>query len=129
MRLLAKDRENRPRDMAEVLGLIDAIRYVAPKVRQSTVPEQPSARAATIAEGSAAPSSEPASSTPKFKAGRYYKWAGLACAVGVVAAIPLFQIEYAYNPLLYDTLMLVVMLAAVPTICCLLYGLLYTEDQ
>ncbi|MGD0293785.1 MAG: serine/threonine-protein kinase [Terracidiphilus sp.] len=38
LRLLAKDREDRPRDVAELLGILDAVRPVAPE-RQPTVPE------------------------------------------------------------------------------------------
>jgi serine/threonine protein kinase len=37
--LLAKDREQRPRDAAELVGLLDAVRYVAPDARQETVSE------------------------------------------------------------------------------------------
>jgi serine/threonine protein kinase len=38
LRLLAKDREDRPRNVAELLGLLDAVRPTAPE-RQPTVPE------------------------------------------------------------------------------------------
>jgi len=38
LRLLAKNREDRPRDVAELLGLLDAVRPTAPE-RQPTVPE------------------------------------------------------------------------------------------
>jgi serine/threonine-protein kinase len=41
VRLLAKDREDRPRDVAEVLALLNAITYVAPKQRRVTVKENP----------------------------------------------------------------------------------------
>ncbi len=34
LRLLAKDRNHRPKDVAEVIGLIDAMQYVVPKVRR-----------------------------------------------------------------------------------------------
>ncbi len=46
LRLLAKDREDRPRDVAELLGLLDAARLVVPE-RQPTVPE---IRRATVVE-------------------------------------------------------------------------------
>src|ERR1035441_5298023 len=39
LRLLAKEREQRPRDVAELVGLIDAVAYVAPKTRHETVGE------------------------------------------------------------------------------------------
>jgi serine/threonine-protein kinase len=38
LRLLAKDREDRPRDVTELLGLLDTVRPTAPE-RQPTVPE------------------------------------------------------------------------------------------
>ena len=39
LRLLSKDREHRPRNVAELLGLLDAVRYGAPVVRQATMPD------------------------------------------------------------------------------------------
>src|ERR1035438_10301706 len=39
LRLLAKDRNDRPTDVAEPLNLIDAVRYLHPDVRQDTVAE------------------------------------------------------------------------------------------
>jgi serine/threonine protein kinase len=39
-RLLAKDRNDRPKDVAELVGLIDAMRYVAPGVRRKTMREE-----------------------------------------------------------------------------------------
>jgi serine/threonine protein kinase len=39
LRLLAKDRNDRPKDVAELLNLIDAVRYLPPEVRQATVLE------------------------------------------------------------------------------------------
>ena len=39
LRLLAKDRSDRPEDVSELLNLLDAIVYVTPKTRQVTVPE------------------------------------------------------------------------------------------
>jgi serine/threonine protein kinase len=39
LRLLAKDRNDRPKDVAELVGMIDAMRYVAPGLRQKTVRE------------------------------------------------------------------------------------------
>ena len=38
LRLLAKDREDRPRDVAELLGFLDEVRLITPE-RQPTVPE------------------------------------------------------------------------------------------
>jgi len=46
LRLLAKDREERSRDVAELLGLLDAVRLTTPE-RQPTVPE---IRRATVVE-------------------------------------------------------------------------------
>jgi len=40
LRLLAKDREDRPKDVAELVGLIDAMRYVDAEVRWETVREK-----------------------------------------------------------------------------------------
>jgi serine/threonine protein kinase len=37
LRLLAKDREQRPRDAGELFGLLDTVRYVAPSARKETV--------------------------------------------------------------------------------------------
>jgi serine/threonine-protein kinase len=41
LRLLAKDREQRPRDAAELVGLLDAVKYVAPVARRKTLAESP----------------------------------------------------------------------------------------
>ncbi len=50
LRLLAKDREQRPRDIAELLKLLDAIKYAAPSRRVTQVePEPAQPPAATIA--------------------------------------------------------------------------------
>ena len=40
LRLLAKDREQRPKDAKELVGLIDAVQNVAPMVRRETVREE-----------------------------------------------------------------------------------------
>jgi serine/threonine protein kinase len=50
LRLLAKDREQRPRDAGELLSLLDAVRYVAPSARRETVPidTMPKERQATV---------------------------------------------------------------------------------
>jgi serine/threonine-protein kinase len=50
LRLLAKDREQRPRDAAETVGLFDTVRLVAPQARRETVREyvKPKERQATI---------------------------------------------------------------------------------
>jgi serine/threonine-protein kinase len=42
LRLLAKERERRPRNVAELLGLLDGVRYVAPIIRRKDVSESPS---------------------------------------------------------------------------------------
>jgi serine/threonine protein kinase len=39
LRLLAKDRNDRPKDVAELHGLIDAVRYLPPEARRETVRE------------------------------------------------------------------------------------------
>ena len=39
LRLLAKNREDRPKDVAELLSMIDAVRYFAPGMRRKTVQE------------------------------------------------------------------------------------------
>ncbi len=39
LRLLAKDREDRPKDVAELLGLIDSMQYLPPDVHRRTVRE------------------------------------------------------------------------------------------
>jgi serine/threonine protein kinase/TPR repeat protein len=39
-RLLAKDREDRPKDVAELLGLLDAVRYVPTEAHRDTVAER-----------------------------------------------------------------------------------------
>jgi serine/threonine protein kinase len=41
MRLLAKDRDERPRDVGELLYLLEAVHYVAPVARRETVREEP----------------------------------------------------------------------------------------
>jgi serine/threonine protein kinase len=48
--LLAKDRNQRPKDVAEVLRLLDGVRYVAPKPHPQTVVENPGVWAPTIVE-------------------------------------------------------------------------------
>ena len=39
-RLLAKNREDRPKDVAELLSMIDAVRYFAPGMRRKTVQDE-----------------------------------------------------------------------------------------
>jgi len=39
LRLLAKDRNDRPKDVAELVGLIDAVQYITPVIRRETVRE------------------------------------------------------------------------------------------
>jgi serine/threonine-protein kinase len=56
LRLLAKDREERPRDVAELLGILDAVRPTAPE-RQPTVPE--TRRATVVEQEPARPSTTP----------------------------------------------------------------------
>ena len=63
LRLLAKDREDRPRDVAELLGLLDAVRPVVPE-RQPTVPE---VRKATVIEPKPARSSMTPIPQPEIK--------------------------------------------------------------
>ncbi|MGD0294599.1 MAG: TonB family protein [Terracidiphilus sp.] len=52
LRLLAKDRDQRPRDAGELVGLLDAARFVAPSARRETVREdvKPPERQVTIQE-------------------------------------------------------------------------------
>jgi serine/threonine protein kinase/TPR repeat protein len=40
LRLLAKDRNNRPANVAELIGLLDAVRYLPPEARRVTVAER-----------------------------------------------------------------------------------------
>ncbi len=40
LRLLAKDRNDRPKDVAELIWLIDAVRYLPPKVHRETIAER-----------------------------------------------------------------------------------------
>jgi serine/threonine protein kinase len=42
LRLLAKDRNDRPKHVAELVGLIDAVRWITPKPRRETVKEEAS---------------------------------------------------------------------------------------
>jgi len=39
LRLLAKNRDGRPRDVVELIGLLDAVRYLTPSQRRVTLPE------------------------------------------------------------------------------------------
>ncbi len=48
LRLLAKNRDDRPKDVGEVLGLIDAVRYGAPVTHERTVVETPRMRERTV---------------------------------------------------------------------------------
>jgi hypothetical protein len=50
LRLLAKDREQRPRDVAEFLSWLGAVHYVAPQPRRATEVEPRPGRAQTIVE-------------------------------------------------------------------------------
>jgi serine/threonine-protein kinase len=61
LRLLAKDREDRPRDVAELLGLLDTVRPTVPE-RQPTVPE---IRRATVIEPATEQPIQAAISTPE----------------------------------------------------------------
>ncbi len=49
LRLLAKNREERPKDVAELLAMLDAVRLTTPE-RQPTVPEMPETRRPTAIE-------------------------------------------------------------------------------
>jgi tetratricopeptide (TPR) repeat protein/serine/threonine protein kinase len=54
IQLLAKDRADRPKDVAEVLRLLDMVKYVTPSQRQMTVPLSAVQRPASLAPGPAA---------------------------------------------------------------------------
>jgi TPR repeat protein/serine/threonine protein kinase len=51
LRLLAKDREDRPKDVAELLALLDAVRYLPPDVHSETVVESLKSRATELLRG------------------------------------------------------------------------------
>jgi serine/threonine protein kinase len=50
LRLLAKDREDRPKDVVELLSLLDAVRYLPPDARRETVIENNAHKLSWIAE-------------------------------------------------------------------------------
>jgi serine/threonine-protein kinase len=87
LRLLAKDREQRPRDVIEVLGLLGAVHYVAPPPRRVTVVEPQ--RAQTVVEPKsltpviADPAEEPEANKPRKR--RF--WVGEAVIVAVVGIV------------------------------------------
>jgi serine/threonine protein kinase len=49
--LLAKDREDRPKDVAELLGLLDAVRYLPTDAHRETVVERQSSQAKELLRG------------------------------------------------------------------------------
>lgn len=95
LRLLSKDREQRTRDVAELLHLLNAVRPSAPQTRRETVIErqqtlpitvpipdrapQPDADEGQLSRLSPAP--EPAAEKPKAKRGLKWRWEFLIFAV------------------------------------------------
>jgi serine/threonine protein kinase len=51
LRLLAKNREQRPKDVAELLGLLDAVQYLPPEAHRETVVERPRSHATELLRG------------------------------------------------------------------------------
>jgi hypothetical protein len=92
MRLLAKERDGRPKDVEEVLRLLDEVRSVAPRAAQKTVIEQPTMRPETFVE---TPTEQPSVSTPpktKRVAARYPFWAW-----GILVVLMLFAVGAAFG--------------------------------
>ena len=95
LRLLAKDREDRPRDVAELLRLLDAVQFLPPVVRQQTVEEQPKVQPKTVVEQFKVQPPPPISSQPKPAAGGFPKWAwGALVALVLVAVIVAVWIQF-----------------------------------
>jgi len=89
LQLLAKDREKRPKDVAEVLGLLDAVTYLAPKPRQVTEAEPwPPITLRASASGDV--------HSGKKSRGRVPVWVGAACLLVLLAAT--FSIFKIYGP-------------------------------
>jgi serine/threonine protein kinase len=89
LQLLAKDREKRPKDVAEVLGLLDAVTYLAPKPRQVTEAEpRPPITLRASASGDV--------HSGKKSRGRVPVWVGAACLLVLLAAT--FSIVKIYGP-------------------------------
>jgi eukaryotic-like serine/threonine-protein kinase len=91
--LLAKDRNDRPKDVAEVLRLLDGVQYVAPKPHPPTVVEEPRVRTTTIAEDRKMPSR-------RRTAG--WVWRGIACLALIAAGT--FEWYANFSPYLLRTL-------------------------
>ncbi len=73
-RLLAKDREDRPKDVAELLGLIEAVRYVAGVQRRLTVIEEAGKRSRTNLEDSNVQPPAPIFAELQLHSGGFPRW-------------------------------------------------------
>jgi serine/threonine protein kinase len=93
LRLLAKDREQRPRDVAEFLSLLAGVQYVAPSKRRPTVVEPQPPRERTLPDLSPAvvsslePSPQPEEKQPR----RRFFWVGEAVIAAVVLIVLFFS--------------------------------------
>lgn len=96
VRLLAKERDRRPKDVGEVLRLLGEVHYVSPRTRRPTVVEQLTLRSETVMEAPAE-ALESLSSRAKYSVvsylGRYPIWAW-----GILAALVLIAIAAALWP-------------------------------
>ena len=93
VRLLAKDREQRPRDVAEFMSWLGAVHHVAPPLRRVTVVEPQPQRAQTVVKARPAmpESLEPAAAkTPegaKAGPGKRFFWVGETVIAAIVLLV------------------------------------------
>ena len=89
LRLLSKDRDQRPRDVTELLDLLAAVRYVAPQARRAAPAVPQPARPRTIIDPAlAAPATTQPVAGPEEKPTRKrFFWVGEAVIVAVVLMV------------------------------------------
>ena len=112
LRLLAKNRDQRPKDVAELVNLLDSVRYPAPRAHRKTetvgpasgASQIPAARGTESAPRPATVLDPPAWRTPKPglrpARSRVSKWAAAAAFIAVLAALFCYRI---YRPVATST--------------------------
>jgi serine/threonine protein kinase/DUF4097 and DUF4098 domain-containing protein YvlB len=102
-RLLAKDRDDRPKDVTELLGMLDAIVNMPPKKRRvtktmkrGTITEQSVNRPATVTEQTGEQLSPPVNTSPNHRKRRFPVWVWVV-SIAVLLVVALAAVRL-YGP-------------------------------